>query len=68
MTCLGRVDRQSARVHRSGLLGSGAPDEAKRMVLSSAVSAECWHFLAKPLKIEFESIPNDNTRNVLGIS
>ena len=28
----------------------------------------CWRFLAKPLKIEFESIPNDNTRNVLGIS
>jgi hypothetical protein len=32
------------------------------------VLQECWRFLAKPLKIEFESIPNVYTRNVLGIS
>ena len=44
MTCLGRVDQQSARVHRPSLLESGAPDEVERMVLSSAVSAESWCF------------------------
>jgi len=40
MTCLGQVDQQFARVHRSDLLESRAPDEVERMVLFSAVSAE----------------------------
>ena len=32
------------------------------------VVVKCWRFLAKLLKIEFQSILNNNTRNVLGIS
>jgi len=44
--------------HRERVHSQAVPDPVQ----------ECWLFLAKPLKIEFEFIPNDNTRNVLGIS
>jgi len=44
MTCLGQVGQQYAQVHRQDLLESGAPDEAERVVLFSAISAESWCF------------------------